>query len=329
VFDDVQNAINRQLTSNASDISAPSSSSSNSAKPVSSFSSDMDHGPYEHSISSLAKPLSSKGALSATACNSQPNPPSKQPSVVDADTEFVENSLRLYEHGSFIVGSLFNNHPSFERALKDGINHFVNRDSTSITSCFPAALTETREEIVEGQYSVPRMIRRHRKRMTGSSKQIGNKYGKFSIEKMDEEDMDEMCSDSEDFSDSGGCSRSDTSESAARPSKVARRVSWAGSGSGSGAQIAKERQGQGLAAATDVNRADFLRTAASSSSSSSSTSLSLGFSPTSLQPSALPSSSSSSAFSAAASQVAMLASYCDKLLKVRNVVHKSDVSSIR
>jgi hypothetical protein len=311
----MQNAINRQLQSNASDISAPSSSSSHTAKAVSSYSTDVDQGLYEHATSSLAKHLASKSVIPATACNS--HPPIKQPSVVDADTEFVENSLRLYEHGSFIVKSLFNNHPSFERALKDGINHFVNRDSTSITCCFPAASTETREEIVEGQYSVRRMIRRHRKRMTGSSKQIGNKYGKFSIEKMDEEDMDEMCSDSEDCSDSGGCSRSDTSESAARPSKIARRVSWAGSGSG--AQIAKERQGQGLSAATDANRANFLKAAASSSSSSSATSLAQGSSP-SLQPPALSSSSSSSAFSAAASQVAMLASYCDKLLKVRNFV---------
>jgi hypothetical protein len=313
----MQNAINRQLQSNVSDISAPSSTSSHTAKAVSSYSTDVDQGLYEHATSSLAKPLASKSVIPATACNS--HPPSKQPSVVDADTEFVENSLRLYEHGSFIVKSLFNNHPSFERALKDGINHFVNRDSTSITCCFPAASTETREEIVEGQYSVRRMIRRHRKRMTGSSKQIGNKYGKFSIEKMDEDDMDEMCSDSEDCSDSGGCSRSDTSESAARPSKIARRVSWAGSGPGPGAQIAKERQGQGLSAATDANRANFLKSAASSSSSSSATSLSQGSSP-SLQPPALPSSSSSSAFSAAASQVAMLASYCDKLLKVRNFV---------
>ena len=282
----------------------------------------MDISLCDQSTSSLAKPMASKSALPVTACQS--NTPNKQPSVVDADTEFVENSLRLYEHGSFIVKSLFNNHPSFERALKDGINHFVNRDSTSIT-CFPTTSIEAREEKVEGQCSVRRMIRRHRKRMTGSSKQIGNKYGRFSIDKMDEEDMDEMCSDSEDCSDSGGCSRSDTSESAARPSKIARRVSWAGggSGSGSGMQIVKEGPGQGLASATDANPASFLRAAASSSSSSSSaTSLSPGSSSTSLQPQALSSSSSStsSAFSAAASQVAMLASYCDKLLKVRNIV---------
>lgn len=284
----------------------------------------MDISLCDQSTSSLAKPMASKSALPVTACQS--NTPNKQPSVVDADTEFVENSLRLYEHGSFIVKSLFNNHPSFERALKDGINHFVNRDSTSIT-CFPTTSIEAREEKVEGQCSVRRMIRRHRKRMTGSSKQIGDKYGRFSIDKMDEEDMDEMCSDSEDCSDSGGCSRSDTSESAARPSKIARRVSWAGggsgSGSGSGMQIVKEGPGQGLASATDANPASFLRAAASSSSSSSSaTSLSPGSSTTSLQPQALSSSSSStsSAFSAAASQVAMLASYCDKLLKVRNIV---------
>ena len=278
-------------------ISTPLSSSSHSAEAASSCSSDMDQGFFNQSTTPQTKlPV-----------------PSKQLSVTDADTEFVENSLRLYEHGSFIVKSLFNNHPSFERALKDGINHFVNRDSTSIIS-YPTASIETTEERIDGQYSVRRMIRRHRKRMTGSSKQIGSKYGKFSIGMMDEDDLEEVCSDSEDCSDVCGYSRSDSSESAARPSKIARRVSWAASA----AQITKE--GQGLAGASDTNCASFIKAAASSSSSS----VALLSQPSLSTPSPSVAPSSSSAHTAAASQVAMLAAYFDKLLKVS---YAADVSS--
>jgi hypothetical protein len=60
---------------------------------------------------------------------------SNNSSASEGDMEFIENSLNLYAHTSFIVNNLFNKNAHFVKAFKDGMNTFVNKDvSTSSSS---------------------------------------------------------------------------------------------------------------------------------------------------------------------------------------------------
>jgi hypothetical protein len=68
--------------------------------------------------------------------NSSHNNPLKEPEVLstsnastsEGDIDFIENSLNLYEHASFIMKDLFNKNSYFVKAFKDAMDTFVNRD---------------------------------------------------------------------------------------------------------------------------------------------------------------------------------------------------------
>jgi hypothetical protein len=59
---------------------------------------------------------------------------SHHPSASEGDMEFIENSLNLYTHTSFIVNNLFNKNAHFVKAFKDGMNTFVNKDVSTSSS---------------------------------------------------------------------------------------------------------------------------------------------------------------------------------------------------
>ena len=264
-----------------------------------------------------------------------PSPLTRLPTADDVDSKFVEDSLRLYEHGCRLV-HLFNNQQAFVAALKGAINTFVNRDSTSTalssSSSSFTAVTETREGLRS-------MIKRHRKQITGSRKLLGTKYRKRDVmgnieevNDMEDEDEDEgdISGDSDLESDSDmnelGRSETETTESVLRPSKVARSVSWVGSGIrpvpgiGSGSTSESSHiEGAGIASSSSSSSSSATSSASASASSEAmdvSHPIATAASSSSFSSSSSSASATTLASTVSASQVAMLATYCDKLLKV-------------
>ena len=290
------------------------------------FSSSISETAGETALSS-----SSKHSPYYSAADKSPSCHSTS-TVADVDTEFVENSLLLYEHVSYIANGIFKKHISFKKAMKEGLNTFVNKDSTMVLPCSTSfeimrggiGCFDVEEERKQNQAFMRRNIRRFRKLETGIGRFRSEKYRK-GYEKI-RNDGDHSTFLGYSSSDSDGdlhdTSRSDTSDSLLRPSKIPRHVSWessysmgTGAGTGTGEKAAKS---------TDVillSPESLEHTTAPSSSKVSVPSIngSAGKLSVPCFPSTTASTSSSSyvatTYPVAASQVVMLASYCDKLLK--------------
>jgi hypothetical protein len=232
--------------------------------------------------------------------------------TADVDTEFVENSLLLYEHVSYIANDIFKKHLSFRKALKEGMNTFVNRDSTMVvpySTTFEAmrgGSFDDENEKEQNQAFMRRNIRRHRRQVTGIGGFHSNRYA-TGYEKL-RNGVDDVAalgySSTDSDSDVHDTSKSDASDSSLRPSKIPRHVSWDSSGSVVAGLIPPESSE--CAAAT---------TSIVTSLNGSTGKLCVPSFPSSTT------SMSSSSYAAtsclgAASQVVMLASYCDRLLKV-------------
>lgn len=275
---------------------------------------------------------SSKHSPSYTAADKSPSCHSTS-TAADVDTEFVENSLLLYEHVSYIAHDIFKKHISFKKALKEGLNTFVNKDSTMVLPCSTSfeimrggsGCIDVEEERKQNQAFMRRNIRRFRKLETGIGRFRSEKYTKGYEKIRNDGDNSTFLgySSSDSDSDLHDTSRSETSDSLLLPSKIPRHVSWESSYS----------MGTGTGAGTDeraVKSTDVIHlspesieyTAASSSSKVSVPLINGSAGKLSVPsfPSTTASTSSSSyvatTYPVAASQVVMLASYCDKLLKV-------------
>ena len=265
---------------------------------------------FSSSISVTALSSSSKYSPCHSASKSQ----SCHLSTADVDTEFVENSLLLYEHVSYIANGIFKKHVSFKKALNDGMNTFVNKDSTMVTpsptsfevmrgGCF-----DVEKERIQNQTFMRRNIRRHRKLVTGVGGFRSNKYrqGYEKIRNGGDDATSLGYSSSDSDSDLHDVSKSDASDLSLRPSKIPRHVSWESSGSVAAGLIPPESSES--TAATNSIETSFIggggagKLSVPSFPSSSSALSSASYAATSCV--------------GAASQVVMLASYCDKLLKV-------------
>ena len=285
---------------------------------------------FSSSMSETAPSSSSKHSPSYSAADKSPLCHSTS---ADVDTEFVENSLLLYEHVSYIANGIFKKHISFRKALKEGLNTFVNKDSTMFLPCSTSfevmrggsGFYDVEEERKQNQAFMRRNIRRFRKLETGIGRFRSEKYSKGyeKIRNNGDNSTTLGYSSSDSDSDLHDTSRSETSNSLLRPSKMPRHVSWessysvgAGVGVGTGERVNKST-GVILLSPESINS-----TAASSSSHVSVPSVNGSAGKLSVPsfPSTTASTSSSSYVATtcpvAASQVVMLASYCDKLLKV-------------
>ena len=285
---------------------------------------------FSSSISETAPSSSSKHSPSYSAADKSPLCHSTS---ADVDTEFVENSLLLYEHVSYIANGIFKKHISFIKALKEGLNTFVNKDSTMVLPCSTSfevmrggsGFYDVEEGRKQNQAFMRRNIRRFRKLETGIGRFRSEKYSKGyeKIRNGGDNSTTLGYSSSDSDSDLHDTSRSETSDSLLRPSKIPRHVSWessysvgAGVGTGTGEKVDKST-GVILLSPESIGS-----TAAPSSSHVSVPSINGSAGKLSVPsfPSTTASTSSSSYVATtcpvAASQVVMLASYCDKLLKV-------------
>lgn len=262
--------------------------------------------------STLKAVTAPSSSLKHSPCYSANKSPLCHSCTADVDTEFVENSLLLYEHVSYIANDIFKKHLSFRKALKEGMNTFVNRDSTIVvpySTTFEAmrgGSFDDDNEKEQNQAFMRRNIRRHRRQITGIGGFHSIRYAK-GYEKLRNGVVDAAAlgySSTDSDSDLHDTSKSDASDSSLRPSKIPRHVSWDSSGSVVAGLIPPESSE--CAAAT---------TSIVTSLNGSTGKLCVPSFPSSTT------SMSSSSYAAtsclgAASQVVMLASYCDRLLKV-------------
>ena len=260
------------------------------------------------SISVTAPSSSSK----YSPCYSASKSPSCHSSTADVDTEFVENSLLLYEHVSYIANGIFKKHLSFTKALKEGMNTFVNKDSTIVMACSTSfevmrgGCVDVEKERRQNVAFMRRNIRRHRKLVTGAGGFRSDKYSKGyeKIRNGGEDSTSLGYSSSDSDSDVHDTSKSETSDLSLRPSKIPRHVSWESSDSVVVCILSPESI-----------QCPAVTTSMATSFNGSAGKLSVPSFPSSTNTMSFSSNSTTSCLGAA-SQVVMLASYCDKLLKV-------------
>ena len=224
----------------------------------------------------------------------------------DIDSEFIERSLLLYAHAFFIADTLFEKHPSFVKALEDGITLFVNRDATTVKNAI-----STDEDYVE------KRIDRHKKwfvaRIKGSTSRA--------VESA-EEGGEGACENDE---SGGGSSKSNSNsgkgdDGLSPPPDIPPTPSVSQPpGTSDQSEAMDLGPSSGINAAPGSSSLEGSKSSSSSSSlpSSSSSSSSFSFSSSSSSSSSSLSGNGRAAVShGQASQVAMLAAYCDKSLKV-------------